>query len=68
MSACRHKPTCRVSSHIDLVAATLVGEPTASILCCDREACRSWSQTWVGRAVRIPDDAVVVVPWPAVRR
>lgn len=44
MKRCTHTPTCRVSSHADLMAAMKdPNEPVASVHCCDREPCRAWA-------------------------
>ena len=45
---CRHvRQTVAVSSHDDLLAAARTGEPMASTLVCNREACIEDAKAWV---------------------
>lgn len=44
---CRHTPTVRLSSHIDLQEAIDSGEAVASTYCCSREACQADAKEWL---------------------
>lgn len=57
---CRHVPTVRISSHLDLTAGYNSGEPFASTHCCDRPTCQEDAREWLRASTR--RDAVHVVP------
>lgn len=57
---CRHRPTVRVSSHLDLLAACDLDEPIASTYCCSRPGCLEDAKEWLLATTR--RDAVHIVP------